>query len=105
MVKEEQMMRKTWRGSKKIKPFGLEKAKKLAEKHHLEFYGDYVNRRQCHCKACGSIIFKGEGNQWYYWYGEMKCRHYDSLSCNCGWYYSSHYICGDCHKKLGGKNS
>jgi len=93
-------MRRTWRGSKKIKPFGLEKAKELIQKGYFENYGDYINERKVHCKVCGREIPKGKGNQWYYWYGEMKCRHGYLQKCNCGWYYSSNFVCDKCQREL-----
>jgi len=93
-------MRKTWRGSKKIKPFGMEKAKELVRKHFFECYGDYTNERKAHCKVCGGEIPKGKGNQWYFWSGEMRCRHPSWQECNCDWYYNSNFVCDKCQKEL-----
>jgi len=84
----------------KIKPFGIDKAKEYFEKRYIEFYGDRVNERKVHCKICGKEIAKGKGNQFYFWYGEMKCRHSEFVNCNCDWYYSSNFACDKCVEEL-----
>jgi len=86
----------------KLKPFGLERAKQLTRDRWFENYGDYTNTRKAHCKVCGGEISPGKGNQWYYWYGEMKC-HHDHLitpNCICGRRYSSHFVCDNCQNEL-----
>lgn len=85
------------------KPLGIEKAVQLVKEHYFENYGDYFNLlRIHHCKICDTVIPKGEGYQWYYWYGEERCTHRQQpwKRCNCDWYYSSHVICEGCQRLL-----